>query len=206
AAPARRRRLLIPIGALAIVVLVVVIATSGGGNGGGTQVSGPRFVETLVVSNGPKPLPAPISGESVVGMSGGPLIIGRLDSSESSVSGVFQLDPASGRLREARALTGPLHDAAAVELGSQVLAFGGDTETIPSVLATTNGSKFTEVTELPTPGRYLTVAALGGRIYAFGGEGGSGAANDAIQEVDPKAGTARWLGAGPHRAHARVPG
>jgi outer membrane protein assembly factor BamB len=247
-ARARRRRLLIPIGALAIVVLVVVIATAGGGGNGGAQTSGPRFVEKLVASNAPKPLPAPISGESVVGMAGGPLIIGGLDSSETSVSGVFQLEAASGRLREAGALTGALHDAAAVELGNQVLVFGGGTQTssdevqalpvsggsvaagataqpvgrlptvrsdlsavaiggtayvlggydgtepIASVLATTDGSKFTELTKLPTPGRYLAVAALSGRIYAFGGESAGGSANDAIQEVDPKAGTARVVG------------
>ncbi|MBS1881637.1 MAG: hypothetical protein JSS97_01620 [Actinobacteria bacterium] len=245
---ARRRRLLIPIGALAIVVLVVVIATAGDGGSGGGRAGAPRFVEELVASNTPKALPAPISGEAVVGMSAGPLIIGGLDSSESSVEGVFQLASASGRAQEVGSLTGPLHDAAATVLGSQVLVFGGGTETstdevqalpvsgsaittgsaaqpigrLPSVrsdlsavtvgstayvlggydgneptasvLATTDGSRFTEVTKLPDPGRYLAVAALSGRIYAFGGEPATGSASDAIQEVDPKAGTARVVG------------
>ena len=78
-----------------------------------------------------------------------------------------------------------------------VLALGGcyhPREPIASVLATTDGSRFSEVTQLPAPGRYLAVAALGGRIFAFGGESASGSANDAIQEVDPKAGTARVVG------------
>ncbi|HEY2054615.1 MAG TPA: PQQ-binding-like beta-propeller repeat protein [Solirubrobacterales bacterium] len=225
----------------------MLIATAGGGgNGGGGRADAPRYVEKLVARNAPKPLPAPISGEAVAAMPGGPLIIGGLDTTESSVEGVFQLDPASGRAREVGSLTGPLHDAAAAVVGERVLVFGGGTETstdevqalpvsggsiagaaqpvgrlptvrsdlsavtvgstayvlggydgkepIASVLATTDGSRFTEVTKLPTPGRYLAVAALGGRIYAFGGEGASGAASDAIQEVDPKAGTARVVG------------
>jgi len=241
-----RRRLLIPIGALAIVVLVAVIA-SGGGGGGAPAAHAPRFVEGLAVRNAP-PLPAPISGEAVAAVPGGPLIIGGLDSTESSVEGVFQLARASGRTQEVGSLTGPLHDAAATVLGDRVLVVGGGTETstdevqslslsggrltegsaarqvgrlptvrsdlsavtvgstayvlggydgnepIASVLATTDGSRFAEVTKLPAPGRYLAVAALGGRIFAFGGETASGSASDAIQEVDPKAGTARVVG------------
>lgn len=204
--------------------------------------------------NAPKPLPAPISGEAVVTTPGGPLIIGGLDSTESPVEGVFQLDSASGGAQKVGSLTGPLHDAAATVLGNRMLVFGGGTETstdevqalsmsggrvatgsgarqvgrlptvrsdlsavtvgntayvlggydgnepIPSVLATTDGSKFTEVTKLPAPGRYLAVATLGGRIYAFGGETASGSASDAIQEVDPKAETARILGDRPDLA------
>ncbi|MBS1677185.1 MAG: hypothetical protein JST08_07350 [Actinobacteria bacterium] len=245
--PARTRRLLLPIGALVGVAVVVAIA-SGGGSGGNSGSAPARYTERLVARNATNPLPAPISGEAVVGMPGGPLILGGLDSTESSVEGVFQLEPASGRAREVGSLTGPLHDAAAAVVGSQVLVFGGGTETstdevqalstpagrpaagsgarqvgtlptvrsdlsavtiggtayvlggydgnepIPSVLATTDGSKFTEVTKLPAPGRYLAVAPVGGRIYAFGGETASGAASDVIQEVDPKAGTARIIG------------
>jgi N-acetylneuraminic acid mutarotase len=244
---ARRWRLLIPIAALAIVVLVAVIASAGRGGGGAPAAHAPRFVEGLVVRNA-QPLPAPISGEAIAPMPGGPLIVGGLDATESSVEGVFQLARASGRTREVGSLTGPLHDAAATVLGDRVLVFGGGTETstdevqslslsggplgegsaarqvgrLPtvrsdlsavtvgntayvlggydgseptsSVLATTDGSRFTEVTKLPAPGRYLAVAALGGRIFAFGGETASGSASDAIQEVDPKAGTARVVG------------
>jgi outer membrane protein assembly factor BamB len=241
----RRRRLLIPLALLAAVLLVVVLATSSGG--GETRPQPARFA-TTVVARAAKSLTAPISGESVVGTGSGALILGGLDAAESSVSGVFQLEPASGRLREAGSLSGPLHDAAAVALDGQVLVFGGGTETstdevqalaapggtvaagatarevgrlptvrsdlsavsiggtayvlggydgtetVDSVLATTDGSRFSEVAKLPAPGRYLAVAALGGRIYAFGGESASGKASDAIQEVDPEAGTARIVG------------
>ena len=203
---------------------------------------------TLATHLTPIPLPAPISGESVVATKDGPLIAGGLDSSSSSVSGVFALDATGGHLRDVGSLTAPLHDAAATMLGNRVLVFGGGTETstdtvqalaapggtvtpgttaedigtlptarsdlsavtlgkfayvlggydgtnpIDSVLATPDGSSFTQVAKLPVPARYLAVAALGGRIFAFGGLTAGGAASDAIREVNPKAGTARVVG------------
>ena len=225
---------------------VVLLA---GGGGASRPGSPDTTTETMLVARAAHtPLPAPISGESVVAMPGGPLIVGGLDSSGNSASGVFQLDRASGRLHEAGSLAGPLHDAAAAVLGGQVLVLGGGdttstdavqllsapggrvapganaeaTGTLPtvrsdlsavslggrayvlggydgsraidSVLATEDGTNFTSVTRLPAPARYMAVASLGGRIYAFGGESVSGAASDAIQEVDPSAGTAKVIG------------
>ncbi len=203
---------------------------------------------TLATHLTPVPLPAPISGESVVATKDGPLIAGGLDSSSSSVSGVFALDATGGHLRDVGSLTAPLHDAAATMLGNRVLVFGGGTETstdtvqtlaapggtvtpgttaedigtlptarsdlsavtlgkfayvlggydgtnpIDSVLATPDGESFTQVAKLPVPARYLAVAALGGRIFAFGGLTAGGAASDVIREVNPKAGTARVVG------------
>ncbi len=241
------RRRLFPLLAFgAILVVVFVVRSSGGSDSGGPSEAAPAFRTRLVASLG-EPLPAPISGESVVGLPGGPLILGGLDSSESSVSGVFQLDSA-GKLRPAGALSGPLHDAAAAPLGSQVVVFGGGVEAstdevqalplingavaadaaatelgrlptvrsdlsaatigghayvlggydgttpVDSVLATTDGQSFEQVATLPEPARYIAVAALGGKLYAFGGETASGEASDAIREVDPGAGTARVIG------------
>jgi N-acetylneuraminic acid mutarotase len=87
-------------------------------------------------------------------------------------------------------------DLSAVTIGKTAYVLGGydGSKPIDSVLATTDGSSFTQVARLPAPARYLAVAALGGRIYAFGGETASGAPSDAIQEVDPRAGTARVVG------------
>jgi putative pyrroloquinoline-quinone binding quinoprotein/Kelch motif protein len=242
----RQRRLILPLGIL--VILAAIAIGAGLGGGGSSQGGSAAKTRTVLAAHLFHPLPAPISGESVVAAKNGPLILGGLDSSGNSASGVFQLDSASGKLSEAGALTGPLHDSAAARLGERVLVFGGGTETstdavqalsapggivapgasaeaagrlptvrsdlgavtigetayvlggydgskpIDSVLATTDGSTFTQVARLPAPGRYLAVAALGGRIYAFGGETASGAASDAIQEIDPKAGTAQIVG------------
>jgi hypothetical protein len=247
----RRLRLLVPIGVVVLLVAGIAIATGGSGDSSSGSGSAPT-TRTVVGAHSSRPLPAPISGESVVATGEGPLIIGGLDSSANSASGVFLLDPASGRLSEAGALSGPLHDAAAAVLGEKVVVFGGGTEAstdavqalpapggtvspgseaeptgklptvrsdlsavtigqiayvlggydgskpIDSVLATGDGSSFKQVARLPEPARYLAVATLGGRIYAFGGETASGAASDAIREVDPGAGTARIVGHLPH--------
>jgi outer membrane protein assembly factor BamB len=244
----RRRRLVIPIAAVAAAVITAVLVSAGSGGGGAGNTGAPAFRTAPVARTASTPLPAPISGESVVAMHGGPLILGGLDSSSASVSGVFQLDTASGKLHEAGALAGPLHDAAAVALGGRVLVFGGGTATstdavqalpapagaispgttavqvgrlptvrsdlsavalggrayvlggydgtrpVDSVLETTDGSSFNQVTTLPAPARYMAVAALGRQIYAFGGETASGGASDAIQAVDPQARTARVIG------------
>jgi outer membrane protein assembly factor BamB len=243
----RQRRLTFLIGILALVVVAVAIGSSSGGGGSSKTGSAPA-ARTILLAHSSHPLPAPISGESVVATKKGPLILGGLDSSSNSASGVFLLNSASDKLSEAGSLTGPLHDSAATLLGERVLVFGGGTEAstdavqalsapggtvaaganaeaigrlptvrsdlsavtvgetayvlggydgskpIDSVLATIDGSTFTRVARLPAPGRYLAVAALAGHIYAFGGETASGSASDAIQEVDPKAGTARVVG------------
>jgi outer membrane protein assembly factor BamB len=238
--------LLVPL--ILIVAIAIAVASSRGGPGGKDPADPPTFTTSVVARSAATPLPAPVSGESVVAMRAGPLILGGLDSTGASVSGVFQLDSGNGELREAAALTGPLHDAAALALGDRVLVFGGGTETstdavqslpapsgavapgatahtvgrLPTVrsdlsavtignrafllggydgrkptetvLETTDGRSFTQVATLPAPARYMAVAALGGRIYAFGGETANGGVSDAIREVDPRAGTARVVG------------
>ena len=69
-------------------------------------------------------------------------------------------------------------------MGGRAYVLGGydGKKPIDSVLATQNGSSFTQVARLPVPARYLAVAALGGRIYAFGGLTASGAR----QRRDPR--------------------
>jgi len=87
-------------------------------------------------------------------------------------------------------------DLSAVAVGARAYVLGGydGSEPIPSVLRTVDGSSFTQVATLPSPARYMAVATLNGRIYAFGGETADGGASDAIQEVDPGAETARIVG------------
>jgi hypothetical protein len=87
-------------------------------------------------------------------------------------------------------------DLGAVTIGDRAYVLGGYDGQAPldSVLATGDGKTFNRVAALPEPARYMAVAALGGKIYAFGGETASGGAGDAIQEVDPRAGTARVIG------------
>ena len=67
-----------------------------------------------------------------------------------------------------------------------------------AVLASTDGRAFTTVTALPVPVRYPAVAALGGRIYVFGGQAitgpQAGAPVNVIQAVDPARHAAAVIG------------
>ena len=69
----------------------------------------------------------------------------------------------------------------------------------PSVLATTDGIRFTIVANLPVAVRYPAVVALGGDVFSFGGQtgssvGGTVTATAVIQEVDPATHTAHIVG------------
>jgi outer membrane protein assembly factor BamB len=180
--------LLVP---LILVVAIAVTVASSRWPGGKAPADPPTF-KTTVVAHSATPLPAPISGESVVAMPGGPLILGGLDSSSASVSGVFQLDAGSGRLHEAGALSGPLHDAAAATLGGQVLIFGGGTETstdavqaLPAPGGTVaSGTTARQVGRLPTVRSDLSAVALGGRAYVLGGYDGSEPIDSVLQTAD----------------------
>ena len=65
---------------------------------------------------------------------------------------------------------------------------------VDSILRTTDGRTIDRAGRLSTPVRYTAAAALGTRIYAFGGELGSGAATSDIQEFDTTTGRASIVG------------
>ena len=173
----RRRRLILPVGIVAAIVAVLLFT------GGASRPGSPHTaMESILVARAaPTPLPAPVSGESVVAMPGGPLILGGLDSSSNSVSGVFQLDRASGRLHDAGSLAGPLHDAAAAVLGNKVLVLGGGTltstdavQSLPAPGGRVASDATAETTgTLPTVRSDLSAVSLGGRTYVLGGYDGS---------------------------------
>jgi hypothetical protein len=72
------------------------------------------------------------------------------------------------------------------------------TNYLPGVLATTNGTHFTTVANLPVPVRYPAVVADGGMIYVFGGEtpssGTQATATSDIQMIDPASHRATVVG------------
>ena len=180
-------------GAAVLILVVFALARSGSHGSGGGADSGPAAAHIkLVARMAPYRLPAPISAESVVGLPGGPLILGGLDSGESSVGGVFQLDPASGKLREAGSLSGPLHDAAAAVLGNRVLVFGGGTEAssdevqaLPLSGGTVGANASAEGTgRLPTVRSDLSAVTLGGRAYVLGGYDGSAPLDSVLATAD----------------------
>lgn len=176
---------------LILVVAIAVTVANSRWPGGKAPADPPTF-KTTVVAHSATPLPAPISGESVVAMPGGPLILGGLDSSSASVSGVFQLDAGSGRLHEAGALSGPLHDAAAATLGSHVLIFGGGTETstdavqaLPAPGGTVaSGTTARQVGRLPTVRSDLSAVTIGNRAFVLGGYDGSKPIDTVLETTD----------------------
>jgi hypothetical protein len=87
-------------------------------------------------------------------------------------------------------------DLSAVTSGGAAYVLGGydGNQPIASVFRTSDGRSFTTVASLPTAVRYTAVAALGSRIYAFGGELASGAETDEIQEYDLSTGRASIAG------------
>ena len=99
----------------------------------------------------------------------------------------------------------PRSDLATASIGRNVYVLGGYDGTAyePSVLATTDGIRFTIVANLPVAVRYPAVVALGGDVFSFGGQtgssvGGTVTATAVIQEVDPATHTAHIVGVLPH--------
>jgi PQQ-like domain len=126
---------------------------------------------------------------------------------QASVATVQEFNPpAPGRAagRVTATVTGALpaarSDAASVTIGDTGYLVAGYTGTRADaeVLATSDGRSFRAVAALPVPVRYPAVAALGGTIFAFGGEAvtgpGAGQPVDAIQAIDPARHTASIIG------------
>jgi hypothetical protein len=212
-----------------------------GCGGGSSHHTVAKPTTLLVASLSGWRLPAPVSNAVVVASGGELYVAGGLTSGGASASGIFRVDPASGRTTPAGALLQPTHDAAGVMLGRTAYVVGGGSSAasdtvqsfvpgtraslagrlpqaradlvstvagnrayvvggydgrtpIPAVLATSDGRRFTRVADLPDPVRYPAVAALGGSLYAFGGETASGGDSNAIQRIDPSTGSARVVG------------
>jgi hypothetical protein len=84
--------------------------------------------------------------------------------------------------------------------GTRSYIVGGydGTNYLPDVFGTVDGTHFTRVASLPVPVRYPAVAAVAGKLFAFGGEtpspGSTTTATNDIQMVDPSSGQARVVG------------
>jgi len=77
-------------------------------------------------------------------------------------------------------------DASAVTIGSTAYVVGGyDGPSLDAkVLATKDGTTWSDVASLVDPVRYPAVAAIGTRIYVLGGQDAAGTPIDAIQMID----------------------
>jgi len=140
---------------------------------------------------------AVIGAHAVVFGGGSPATVATIQS--------FTLRDPLGRSGAATATTGgsmpaPRSDAVATTIGPTTYVVGGYDGARPdaAVLATANGRTFTKVAALQIPVRYPAVAALGGKVFVFGGQAitgpHAGAPVDAIQAVDPVRHTAAIIG------------
>jgi outer membrane protein assembly factor BamB len=116
-------------------------------------------------------LPAPVQRAVAVPDGRTILVGGGLDASGTSTSGIFRLDPVSGRLRALGSVPQPFHDAAAGLIGGALYVFGGGAAASSAAvqrfdLRTRRGAV---VAHLPRPLSDLGAATIGGTVYLVGG-------------------------------------
>ncbi len=111
------------------------------------------------------------------------------------VSDVVQVLQPSGSSTVVGHLPQPRADLAALTIGSIAYLVGGydGTNAALTVLATSDGVQFRTVAQLPVGVRYPALAALGDKLFVFGGEL-NGSESSAVQEIDVQAGSARVIG------------
>lgn len=177
----------------------------GGLDAPGASLAG---VETIEAASGKvsseTPLATPVHDAAAATLPDGTFVFG--GGSPTTVATVQPVPPA--HLRTPAELPAPRSDCTAVTLRSGAEArravtayvIGGYAGSVydPTVLATTDGSHFAKVADLPVPVRYPAVAAVDGRIYVFGGEvpspGAAVAATNDIQMIDPATHRAEVVG------------
>lgn len=113
--------------------------------------------------------------------------------SASTVSTVQRLSPGRTAATVGR-LPRPRSDLVSTVVGDTGYVLGGfdGVRSLPEVLSTHDGRRFAVVARLPVPVRYAAVAAVGGRLFVFGGEH-DGVGTSIVQQVDPASGTARVI-------------
>ena len=112
----------------------------------------------------------------------------------SSIAAVQSGQPGRA-LTVAGSLPGVRSDLSAVTVAGKAYLVGGydGASYDPGVLATADGRRFSVAARLPVPVRYPAVAALGARIWVFGGQTPAGI-TDVIQQVDTVTGHAAVVG------------
>ena len=129
----------------------------------------------LTVRSAGYQLVAPIQRSVAVWDGGVIYIAGGLDAADTTVGGVFSMNPTSGRLTPLGSLAQPVHDAAAAMIGGKLYVFAGGAGTGSDIVqafdpATGTGSV---VGHLPVALSDLAAAQIGGVTYLVGGYDGT---------------------------------
>jgi hypothetical protein len=189
-----RRRRLVALGASALLVIAAGASWRALGSGGRHSAGSPAGATTDAATTQPgsklvarklrAPLPAPVSSEALAPNRDRLLVLGGLDAASQSASGVFSLDPRTGRLSTAGALPQPLHDAAGATLGKSAFVLGGGTSASTNAVRVVGAGGGRVVGRLPAPRSDLAAATVGGRIYVVGGYDGQTPSPAVLQTSD----------------------
>jgi len=200
-------RLSVLVVALVVLIALIVWASGSSGKGpapgasptttaatssaGATSSSGtPPAAESGLL---PWSLAAPLSRAVAVAGTGSQIVIlGGLTSSNTSASGIYGLDTATGTLNEIGTLPVGLHDAAGTVLGGQYLLFGGGSPTtVGTVLSFSPpgaGSSARPVASavgtLPQPRSDAGALTIGTTAYVVGGYDGTSADPEVLATTD----------------------
>ena len=114
------------------------------------------------------------------------LVAGGLDASLQSASGVFSLDPRSGRVRRLGQAAQAFHDAASAVIGGGLFIFGGGSATSIDTVQNFDLARHTTavVGRLPQPLSDLTAVSSGGTVYLIGGYDGKTARAEVYSTTD----------------------
>jgi outer membrane protein assembly factor BamB len=128
----------------------------------------------LGVTPAPYQLDAPVQREVAVPDGGIVYLAGGLDTSGSSASGVFALNPSTGRLTALGTMPNAFHDAAGAMIGGRLFVFGGGSVSGTDLVqafdpATGTGAV---VGHLPVALSDLAVAKVGDTVFLVGGYDG----------------------------------
>jgi hypothetical protein len=138
----------------------------------------------IVAKLEPYRLPAPVSGEAVTKRSGELLVLGGLDSRDSSTSEIVAL-PNALRPRPAGALSEAKHDLAAVQLAGRTLVLGGGSAAeLDAAEALNAQNSGTRVGTLPSARSDLSAVTVGAAAYVLGGYDGNEPLADVLRTTD----------------------
>jgi hypothetical protein len=138
-------------------------------------------------------LAEPLHDASAAELGGRVLVFG--GGSASELDTVEELAPPAPAKIVAH-LPGTRSDLSAIAVGSTAYLLGGYDRVAPTPVAlkTGDGIHFTTAAHLPVAFRYAAVAAIGSRIYTFGGMTADGGDSSAVQMLDTVSGRASLVG------------
>lgn len=130
-------------------------------------------------------LAAPVSRAVALSDGHNVIILGGLDSSQSSASGVFRIDPSSGAAAPMGSLPFATHDAAGAVIQQRYFVFGGgEQQTVDTVQSVGPDGHAAVVAHLPQPRSDLASARIGSTVYLVGGYDGTAATRDVLATSD----------------------